>query len=104
MATCKDCFHCRACHEMYLVAVSSEDDFYERNDAETCEDFINQADVEEVKRGEWIDNFVELTTLGGNGIPKEYVCGYKCSLCGRKELQKESYCNCGAKMDGGKAE
>ena len=62
------------------------------------------ADVEEVKHGEWIDNFVELTTLGGNGIPKEYVCGYKCSLCGRKELQKESYCNCGAKMDGGKAE
>lgn len=39
MVTCKDCLHCRACHEMYLVAVSQEDDFFERMDAETCEDF-----------------------------------------------------------------
>lgn len=50
MATCKECFHCSACHEMYLLAVSQEDDFFERHDAETCEDFIDEADVVEVKK------------------------------------------------------
>ena len=48
--TCRDCIHCNACHEMYLVAVSAEDDFFERNDAETCEDFKNKADFVEVVR------------------------------------------------------
>lgn len=43
--TCKDCIHCRACHEMWLIAVSQEDDFFERNDADTCEDFKNEADL-----------------------------------------------------------
>lgn len=62
------------------------------------------ADVEEVKHGEWLDNYEKITTLGGNGVPKEYLCGYKCSLCGRTEIGKEPYCNCGAKMDGGKKE
>ena len=41
---CRDCIHCRACHEMYLLVVSQEDDFFERHDAETCEDFKNKAD------------------------------------------------------------
>ena len=104
MASCKDCFHCRACHEMYLIAVAQEDDFFERNDADTCEDFINTADVAEVKHGEW------------------YVTEYEylnCSICGEAmytgcnstqeaNLLKDhwkSYCpNCGAKMDGGKKE
>lgn len=48
--TCKDCIHCNACHEMWLIAVSQEDDFFERNDAETCEDFKNKVDYVEVVR------------------------------------------------------
>ena len=60
---------------------------------------LENADVVEVKHGEWIDNYEKITTLGGNGVPKEYLCGYKCSLCGRTEIGKEPYCNCGAKMD-----
>ena len=85
MASCKDCFHCRACHEMYLIAVAQEDDFFERNDADTCEDFINTADVAEVKHGEWF--------LDG-----------RCSECLVNPLTThKNYCpNCGAKMDGGK--
>ena len=48
--TCKDCIHCRACHEMWLIAVSQEDDFFERNDADTCEDFKHKYSFEEVVR------------------------------------------------------
>lgn len=58
------------------------------------------ADVEEVKHGYWIDNFEKTTTVAG--ITKEFVIGYKCSVCGRKEISKEPYCNCGAKMDNAK--
>lgn len=104
MATCRDCFHCNACHEMWLIAVSQEDDFFERNDAETCEDFVNTADVEEVKHGEWIEDFKPIDTVGMGSGKSSYLVGYKCSLCGRSEIKKEPYCNCGAKMDGGKAE
>ena len=65
---------------------------------------VPTADVVEVKHGEWIDKFEKVTTLGGNGIEREFLCGYKCSLCGRTEIKKEPYCNCGAKMDGIKEE
>ncbi len=57
------------------------------------------ADVEEVKHGEWIDNIQKFTSPAG--VTKDYLVGYKCSLCGRTENRKEPYCNCGAKMDGG---
>lgn len=91
MATCRDCFHCNACHEMWLISVSQEDDFFEKNDADTCEDFINKADVAEVKHGEWIED-------------GEYQI---CSVCGEEHHWDEyraTYCeDCGAKMDGGKA-
>ena len=92
MATCRDCFHCNACHEMWLISVSQEDDFFEKNDADTCEDFINKADVAEVKHGEWIED-------------GEYQI---CSVCGEEHHWDEyraTYCeDCGARMDGGKAE
>lgn len=99
MASCKDCFHCRACHEMYLIAVAQEDDFFERNDADTCEDFINTADVAEVKHGEWKEHYA-------------FGCWhYDCPFCDDGYATKErdktppNYCpNCGAKMDGGKPE
>lgn len=60
------------------------------------------ADVAEVRHGEWKPNTVVVSRF-----PDEYVTmndGWKCSLCGRTERQKEPYCNCGAKMDGGKTE
>lgn len=55
------------------------------------------ADVVEVKHGHWNDNIVQLTTVAG--VKEDFVLGYKCSLCGRTEMLKEPYCNCGAKMD-----
>ena len=48
----------------------------------------------EVKHGEWI-------RIIKNGKPK----GLKCSLCGKHSHFHKNYCSdCGAKMDGGKAE
>ena len=63
-------------------------------------DNLPSADVEEVRHGEWKPNTVVVVQF-----PDEYVTmnnGWKCSLCGRTERQKEPYCHCGAKMDGGK--
>lgn len=66
------------------------------------------ADVEEVKHGEWIQGWeLEKGFEDNDEIP--YI---KCSLCGKTEwhIDKErnttpNYCSdCGAKMDGGKAE
>ena len=91
--TCNDCIHCSACHEMYLIAVSFEDDFFEVNDAETCEDFKNEADYAEVRHGKWKMNF-------GRGYGEKL---YFCSLCieGDSDTGHDNYCpNCGAKMDG----
>ena len=56
------------------------------------------ADVVEVVHGEWIAINSDFGTPAG--ITMNGVTGYKCSLCGRQEISKEPYCNCGAKMDG----
>ena len=65
------------------------------DEAVLCEDIykIPTADVEKVRHGEWVPYFNEY---------RGSVTSYKCSLCGRTESRKEPYCNCGAKMDGGK--
>lgn len=55
------------------------------------------ADVAEVKHGHWMDNIKTISTVGTPNI--KALVGYKCSLCGRAEVCKEPYCNCGAKMD-----
>lgn len=60
------------------------------------------ADVVEVKHGCWNDNIQKVTSPAG--VTKDYLVGYKCSVCGRTESRKEPYCNCGAKMDGGRAD
>ena len=60
---------------------------------------IPAADVEEVKHGHWMDNIKTISTVGTPNI--KALVGYKCSECGRAEVCKEPYCNCGAKMDGG---
>ena len=95
MAICIDCVHGDACRNAYTLKVEPPN---------VCGSFKNKADFVEVKHGEWIDKFEKVTTLGGNGIEREFLCGYKCSLCGRTEIKKEPYCNCGAKMDGIKEE
>lgn len=60
------------------------------------------ADVVEVKHGEWMEH-EELYYDGEFHSEYPMKC-YKCSECGRVLLNKEPYCNCGARMDGGKAE
>lgn len=55
-------------------------------------------DVVEVKHGKWLNNIEKVSTPAG--VTKDYSLGYKCSLCGRTEINKEPYCNCGAKMEG----
>ena len=75
---------------------------------EDCDDLLKlvnnlpTADVEEVKHGIWLDDIQKVTTVAG--VEFNGFVGYRCSLCGRREPSKEPYCNCGAKMDGGKAE
>lgn len=54
---------------------------------------IPASDVAAVKHGQWIP-FLD----GDSIMPERY---YRCSKCGRVEEQKELYCHCGAKMDGG---
>ena len=53
---------------------------------------IPAADVAPVKRGHWIEEYVYTDD------PHDRL-RYKCSVCGRTEEEKESYCNCGAKID-----
>ena len=61
------------------------------------------ADVEPVRHGEWIKETRPKKSDDGffywNATPRVV---YVCSECGREEKEKEPYCNCGAKMDGGK--
>lgn len=63
---------------------------------------LEKADVEEVKHAHWLDDIQKVTTVAG--VEFNGFVGYRCSLCGRREPSKEPYCNCGAKMDGGKAD
>ena len=61
------------------------------------------ADVQEVKHGEWLVEAMTQTPLSHAYIRKQifYICPY----CNKEYRQKMNYCgNCGAKMDGGKAE
>lgn len=59
-------------------------------------DDADTVDAEIVRHGEWLST--ALVDQKGRVIVEQY----KCSLCGRHEYQKEPYCHCGAKMDGGK--
>ena len=70
--------------------------------AQMAMDGKTKADFVEVKHGYWVDDIQEFTSPAG--VTQKYLCGYKCSLCGRSERIKEPYCNCGAYMDGGNAE
>ena len=67
-----------------------------------------KADVAEVQHGKWIPYEVEerFENIGNpyHNYLKYEPLSYRCSLCGRIEEHKEPYCNCGAKMRGGKNE
>lgn len=51
------------------------------------------ADVVPVVHGRWVKE-VYVDPCGAEWTK------YHCSLCGRVEIRKDPYCNCGAKMDG----
>lgn len=53
------------------------------------------ADVAPVVHGKWI-------TRNDKGVIS-MTHPYMCSRCWRVEMNKEPYCNCGAKMDGGES-
>lgn len=92
--TCKDCLSELSCASMLKEMYQDK--------TEECPYIKNKADFVEVKHGEWIDNIKVISTVGMADI--KALVGYRCSVCGREEVAKEPYCNCGAKMDGGKAE
>ena len=104
--TCKNCIHEVVCNKLCpngLLPYQSSD-----YPAEVfCLEFKNQADVVSVKHGKWIEHhgqsyLVHPMKYDEYGpILQDYI-SYECSECGRTESKKEPYCNCGAKMDGGK--
>ncbi len=55
---------------------------------------IPAADVRENVKGEWIQHYE--TTSDNETLPY----GWECSLCGRWEMEKQPFCNCGAQMGG----
>jgi len=59
-----------------------------------CVDDWPAADVRENVRGEWVQHYE--TTSDNETLPY----GWECSLCGRWELEKQPFCNCGAEMGG----
>lgn len=63
------------------------------DDALCCIEKIPAADVAPVGYARWITR----TDKGVISMTHPYMC----SRCWRVEMDKEPYCNCGAKMDGG---
>lgn len=63
---------------------------------------LSAADVEPVRHGEWREEFRSQKSPDGYfywNTPQKKI--YVCSICGREEVKREPYCNCGAKMNGG---
>ena len=58
---------------------------------------------EEAKHGEWLPDY-ETFVDEWERESEPVQTGWVCSLCGRQEFNREPYCHCGAKMDGGKEE
>jgi hypothetical protein len=76
-----------------------------RNGWNACLNFVLQhkvTDVAPVVHGRWLEAFRSQRNPDGYfywNTPQKKI--YVCSICGREEVKKEPYCNCGAKMDGG---
>ena len=86
---CENCYHGKVCAERHIY----------HDMIVSCPHHIPTADVVEVKHGEWIEKF------------KEGFWYYDCPFCDdgyvlmERDENKPNYCgNCGAKMDGGKAD
>jgi hypothetical protein len=58
-----------------------------------CVRYASEVDAVPVVRGEWIQHHE--TTTDNETLPY----GWECSLCGRWEMEKQPFCNCGAKME-----
>lgn len=70
----------------------------------TVDNNFPAADVEEVRHGKWlISDYDGVRGFVDGKLVYINPC-YKCSVCGRKESEKEPYCHCGAKMDGKEGE
>lgn len=54
-------------------------------------EIIPPANVKENIKGKWIEHIVMIED-------KYYQLGWKCSICGRVELNKQPFCHCGAMM------
>lgn len=67
---------------------------YQRPLTEKEVNAIPAADVRENVKGEWIQHYE--TTSDNETLPY----GWECSLCGRWEMEKQPFCNCGAQMGG----
>lgn len=68
-------------------------------------------ELEPVRHGRWIECCHELRNSEdyddvepGYEMFPVIITDYECSECGRVESEREPYCNCGAKMDGGAEE
>lgn len=62
-------------------------------------DDMPTADVAEVRHGRWEEHDRYICNSDDKPVAKIGTI-YICSECGRQEYQMESYCHCGAKMDG----
>lgn len=91
--------------ESLLRSLAYEDDVNGNCDGTidfTIIDSISGADVAPVVHGEWREEFRSQISPDGYfywNTPQKKI--YVCSICGREEVKKEPYCNCGARMDGG---
>lgn len=117
--TCKDCIHFDVCFIRLFAASTTEriveditnpfgvttkllsTDCYKDTNGTVCARFINKADVQEKKHGEWVKNY--------DGV------AWLCSECHENPTQGMGYVQgefnlydycpyCGARMDGGKNE
>ena len=104
--TCKDCIHYCICKDMWADENWTDEapaEIRKMFSPEGCENFTAAADVAPIIHGEWREEFRSQIS------PDDYFYwntpqkkNYVCSICGREEVKKEPYCNCGARMDGGK--
>lgn len=97
MTHCEKCIHYPICKADSPYMPDDFVDFFPHN--EDCKYFKPAADVIEVRHGVWRE---ETEYYDDDYSECNVRKVYACSLCGRTEKRKEPYCNCGAKMDGGR--
>ena len=91
--------------ESLLRSLAYEDDVNGDCDGKidfTVIDSLSGEDVAPIIHGEWREEFRSQISSDGYfywNTPQKKI--YVCSICGREEVKKEPYCNCGARMDGG---